>query len=430
MKFKSIVFKGIVLILFSVSSLSSHAQQVPSIMARKWVLAALEVTNLNLNYIASKYASTESVRHDCPNAIKACQFKSEIIRTGKKDFEGYEVLHIKMYKDENTKNSDYILFRPEFDYFPLKYNYYIVNKSEMKPLAEQGTIGGFTVHGRYLQAVMVDGEDAFITSGDKDFFLRLKTKFPRYDYTYNAIYDRNHGHFGVLTPEESKQIAEFTESRYQKNVGKLFEAVLDYNKKILESVNGKTYSDLITSFKDGECFMYRGYSIDSLKVSFLKDNAGKVNEIVFHYPFYGGVYSENEKFKLRAKKNANGLFQIIDQNSYIKIPPSIIYPFENRLFFCTNNTSSDEIKILQTLTYDMTDPLPLNLASSNKFYQDKSLHGIGAKFSHYLDSDHTKKDSFFHTWWKRHFEETEYNSNADDRLFKNFFKKYLKAIIK
>jgi hypothetical protein len=413
---KSLLLIGIVLLIQSVYVAQ---QPMPRALMRDWIFETEKIETLNQNVIANKRLTNESVRFDSRYAEKPSKWNSETIKTGKKDPNGNEIIHIKFYKDGADKNTDYIILKPDFEDYPLKYTEFILIKDKIIK-SHNNQVGGKSVLG--YDYVINDDELSDITSMNDYQFIQRSTKYNEGGRKTRFIYEENAGAYGVLSEEESKKHSEIVKNRKHKEAINLYDAVEKWSLKHIEKAKTLDYKKEMNAFKDGDAFMIRSEVFDSLKVKFIKSSSGELTEIILHYPFMGGIYADNDKFKIKLTKDAKGYFTTQGGTDYINLRKSVVIPFEGRLLFCNSLNEPYGTDVYSVLSFDIADNLAYNITIYKQVFSNLTRVGM------MLFNDYNKNEVYTNWYLRKNFE-TTYDRNKDLRYFPTFLSKYITALI-
>jgi len=408
-----------------------------SIMQGKAYDKAKTITNTNHNYIATQFLKDEAFRHNCPNVNKFCKLKSELIKTGRKDPNGNDIIYVQIKSDDGKQQ---YMLKPDFEDFPMTYKCFSVaadqvyrpdklirpgknylKKTNMFLVANNGAT--FT----YAERVRDTDDDRFfvksLKEGDEDLLL-LKNYLNKYernvDYQnadYEAFVKKNHARL-------------YTEAQ------NMWKAALALNDKILTNANVKKYEKLMNEIQSGAYFMLSssGNRFDSLKIDFKKDAAGKLTELKMHFPYIDNEYYDKEKFYLTVAKGANGFFELSQKTDFIDLignaynAKRLLIPFEGRLIILSGG-GQYPYSIEYIITNDLTDQLAHNILEGDLYFKHK-LWAYDVQSYNLPDHPSGTDKTLYGEWWIKANFETEYKYEQDMIYFSNFLtKKYLPAIL-
>lgn len=367
--------------------------------------------DFNLNKIANQYLTDGQTFYNCPNKNFACALKLEIIKTGRKDYDGNEILHLKLKQQTNminTEEKEYLLL-PDFEMHPMQYVVYIVdeyNEYSAKFYHDGSHEGDGYGRGRY--------NCLFLTPTKNGYF---RTELNRY------------GSAGLNMQFTTKSLADdpaICEAYYKKNeenrkkeLHNYLEKLLKYQDEQCAVAKQKGYDKMITDFfNSSETFKLikksppNGASVfDAFKA--IKDEA--TNNYKFHFPFEDGNYYDKDKFYSLCVKDADGFYCLKDESLVVK--SGILVPFENFIIVVGRdrvsgqNTikgfiSNGEINVLMDIMEDGGD------SNSASFVNWNFVNRIGC-----LDE--------YKIWAKVKTFEPTYQGGGDNLFLENFMTKYI-----
>lgn len=350
-----------------------------------------------LKKIYSAYATSKEWK-------EANKFKSQLIKTGRKDHLGNEIIHVELYNQKNQLAGKIV---PDFEEYPMFAKVFFFHNgfvSKKNILSSSNTILLPTSNQCFV--VLENGRHDLEILNNVDDKTELKEKLTGQLYCIGSNRDAPN--------EQEKQYDKFHKARIQKDLNNMWSSVWDWCEKILEKYKGKSYDELILETKLSDAYLKN--SKDSCRITYNYDNKGNVNEIIFQFPYLDNKYYDKEQFYVKVKKNSKGLFEIKNNNKNLNLDNGkIIIPFEGRLLICTQNYSNDIIGGVSDVIYsELFDPFSYNLLSTvnkNKIYCS------------YLD-----KNNGYENWVTLKTFEQSYQHSKDLLISSIFLKKYAKGL--
>ncbi len=369
---------------------------------QKFQKVAEECKTYNQNVIANQFLQDEATRI-VTHKRQYTEFTSKLIKTGKKDPAGNEILHVALYlKDVLTY---YLL--PDFEDYPLHYLWYDCSP-ELVSNPKTGERRNFC---RSTSLIPTSGQ-SFMYNHDNNIEITNSKKSMDYDGGVSTCLFA-FKKYGMAAGEQEQ--ANRNVERFKNDWFATWNAADAWNTRMLKKAEEKTYDELIKEFVVGDAFLLRSGLMDSCKVSFKNDAAGKVEEITFQFPFIDNKYYDKEKFYVKAVKNKNGFFEIKNTQPDLAIKDgSVIIPLEGRLFLTYYDYGHKAYTIRQCISTIFYDAMYRSIFAENRIF------GIANTEEETIN----ESDEEYGVWWKRKYLETSYDSSKDLILFSNFFTKY------
>ncbi len=424
--------KIMIIILLSTFVGSTFAQTgsavVNKINEKKRKDMALNITTANQNSIANKRLTDEKYRFNDMYTNKVNRHNSELVKTGRKDPKGNEIIYVTI-KKEDEKATGFIL-KPDFEDFPMAYLCFDLRYVSIYD-PENVTRPGKNLL-RHGPLFLVDTEGAtFYTADASDADHRYFVKTSALGDQDKDVLEYSLGNTAML--DYTADVA-----RKQKNYARQFaefqqmwKAAYAYNDKVMSNVGTKKYDQLMSELKSGDVFLRGSSHYDSLKINYVKDAAGKVTEIQMHFPFIDNKYYDKDKFKIKVTKNAKGIFELNSSNvieyanllilGATRAKSFAFIPFEGSLLIMLNYDDGSFGQIYYAIVNDITNQVVHNVINSNHYFVND--------LTEYKIFDPGKEP--YQKWWMQENLETSYLQQEDEIFFSVFLKKkYFPAIFK
>lgn len=357
---------------------------------------------LNSNVIGASEFNNGAYIQDIGSNLKYDKWNVNQVKTGKKDQAGNEVFYYQMV-NKDTKDSAYLV--PDNQFYPLHLSY-LKNPRLFQPkITDQGERVGFGM-------------------GAENYFL-MNTK--------NAsFYNDSHGwkYYKSLKAYQSDKI--YFDEKVMKNEAfvlsehaNMWEACLNYQNGLLENLKGKKYDEMMLAFANKEVYLtkpVRAYDnmSDLVKITFTKDEKGRLKELVLNYKFMDGKYYDKPEMQYRIPKNSAGFFMVDESqksNLIISLRGCVI-PFAGGFLFALppkNGTA----EIVGCCSPDFIDRQLLNALNHNRLYSESSEMRAFSKVENYSID-----------WWKLKNVSFSYDATKDERILSVFLIRYWSELLK
>jgi hypothetical protein len=371
------------------------------------------------NILSNKYLTDVPTRNFHFYKSNSIEVQSRLIKTGRKDASGYEILNIEMYDDLGELVGKVV---PNSEIFSLYANVF----SLVKP------------SGNTRKTKLAIREYAILVPSKNQTFM-WEHSISNYELclsnvqspSKNYYQEKVTGQYYCSTGNGTEPLDIVLGQQYLKDHQKLWKAIWEWSENKIAAAKEKSYDELIKDIKINECFLFHNSSYgarssgfigayDSLKISYKFDNNGNVNEIIFHLPFIDNKYYDKNQFYAKAVKDpSSNIFKIQNKNNDLNIGDGLyIIPFEGRLLLCSSNKGG----VIQIISGDLFDATACNLLRNNKLFLQKSFSSLNWR------SISLEKE--YQTFVQLKTFEQSYKQNKDILIFSNFLESYINAIKK
>ena len=390
---------------------------------------------LNLNRIANANLVERNV-YDCPYANGYCQYSLKVIHTGKYDFDGNEVLNIKLYYtgkygDDRNKETipDSILFVPDFDMYPFRYVMTRSKEYELQFTNDNERLGAFFPS--YAEYYLVDSKNATLTpgwaSGTSGDFIE------NYFVPFKGAQNKDIKSLKAYYTDEELVLTEWK---------RRWEAVARYQDEQLTLAMEKGYDALMAELDGQEMIIIRfGWANmasslmhEQVKVSFKKDDTGALTTMILQLQYKYGKYSDKPEYFVEIKKDATGMFLM--EHSYANgTRKGYLIPFDGRVFICNTSDQPTQVKgnkggglpsMVGALTPDLYDWMVHNVLAGKRVYPCHMFKGSSASMDHLAKIE----DKKYKELEMEKAQSTSYSYHDDKLNFDVFLKGYIEALKK
>jgi|GEM_PF-2724334 len=368
--------------------------------------------SFNINKIANDFLKEGQVFYDCPNKNFSCAYKLEIIHTGRNDYDGNEILHLKLVFQSNPmdkKKREYLLL-PDFEMHPLQYVLYnleTVDKYEVNFWDNSKRKGDY--YGPSLGNVFITPiKNGHIRTG----FSRGGESGANNHFTTKAFGDDR------WTCEEYYTV---DKENSKKEIGRYLESLEKYQNEQLKIVKEKGYDKMITDFfssADTFNLIRKARSneasyFDQFKI--VSEGSGTDKNYKMHFPFTDKNYYDKENFYSALQKDQKGRYTIKDENLVVK--SGTLIPFEDFIMIVGIEASSGK-----TMYY-------INGFISTKALNplvDILIRGGDYNIAYFSNPDFFRKTGLkpeYEMWVQLKSLSPTYNGSLDPFLLTNFIEK-------
>lgn len=401
---------GITTLIATLFVLNTVAQTAKDAKAAKQLFESVDTYKYSV--LSNKFLSDEKMRY-LYGYNKVTGFESKLVKTGRKDVQGNEILEIELYQDDRLVGK----VLPDFEDCSLfaQFSYYGLNNDKDTVLYNK------------LVTLLPIEEELFCrvspgSTEDGSGILAAKASTPKAFYELTNQFKHGfylNGYLYVLALPGAGEFTEAVKARWLQDHKDMWEAAWNRSESILANMT-KSYDELMKeALPEGSCILYTNSDYrtkhvdnDRLRISYTKDDAGNIQEIKFQFPFKDGKYYDKEQFYAKAVKDQTGKFKVENNNSTIPITHGLyLIPFEGSILF-TKLTSGD------SHTYQAVSATEFNSELRN-------IIGHGHFFST-DDTDELEKEC--KEWVELKTFEMEYDWTKDLLLFGVFFKQYVEKL--